>query len=168
MPPRAVKSTGCTTSTGPSRIMETLGLALIGIPISVWSLFTKRRFIGLGALSMAAPFIGNAFVPLPLGHRFILLTVFYLQVAVVWVLVAASPRMTTTPRTWSERLTGYGGSLLVAVTLGLSAYINIEDSWREFSKRSLGRRTRGARSCATRSASGRSRGRTRWCSATRC
>jgi hypothetical protein len=117
-----------------SRILQTLGLALIGIPISLWSLFTKRRFIGLGALSMAAPFIGNAFVPLPLGHRFILLTVFYLQVAVVWVLVGASPRMTTTPRTWAERLTGYVGSLLVAVTLGLSAYINIEDSWREFSK----------------------------------
>jgi hypothetical protein len=117
-----------------SRIMQTLGLALIGIPISLWSLFTKRRFIGLGALSMAAPFIGNAFVPLPLGHRFILLTVFYLQVAVVWVLVAASPRVTTTPRTWAEKLTGWSGSLLVAVTLGLSAYINIEDSWREFSK----------------------------------
>jgi len=117
-----------------SRILETLGLALIGIPLAIWSLFTSRRFIGLGALSMAAPFVVNALVPLPLGHRFILLTVFYLQVAVVWVLVAASPRVTTTPRTAGEKLNGWVGSVLVAVTLGLSAFINVEKAWGEFSK----------------------------------
>lgn len=115
-----------------SRIVQTLGLALLGIPISIFLLFTRYRFIGLGALSMGAPFVINAYVPLPLGHRFILLAVFYLQLAVVWLLVVASPKRDLAPLSWVDRSVGWLGAALVAVTLGASAYLNLDDAWRDF------------------------------------
>jgi hypothetical protein len=110
------------------RIFENFGLAMIGIPISLYLLFTRYRFIALGALSMATPFIVNAFVPLPLGHRFILLTVFYLQLAVVWLFVAASPKPGVVPCSRLDRASGLVGGALVALALGLSLWLNLADA----------------------------------------
>lgn len=108
------------------RLVETLGLALAGIPIALFSLFTRRRFIGLGALSMTFPFVANIFVPLPLGHRFFLLAVFYLQLALVWLLVAVSPGRDALQGAPSARVRAWAGAALVAVTLGGIGWHNVE------------------------------------------
>lgn len=73
-----------------SGLLRALGLALVGLPICLYLMIRRRHwFISLGAISMLTPFVINAYVPLPLGHRFILLAIFYLQVAVVWLLLKA-------------------------------------------------------------------------------
>jgi hypothetical protein len=114
------------------RIANSLGLALIGIPICAYLLFTRYRFIAVGALSMAAPFIANAYIPLPLGHRFILLAIFYLQLAVVWLLVAASPKWDLAPLSLSDRAVGWAGSALVTLVLGATASLHLDDAWLAF------------------------------------
>jgi hypothetical protein len=72
----------------PRALLSALGLsaiALLGLP---YFLVERRRwFVGFGALSMLLPFAVNAFIDLPLGHRFVLLAAVYLQVGVVWLLL---------------------------------------------------------------------------------
>jgi hypothetical protein len=57
---------------------------------------------------MGLPFVVNYYVRLPLGHRFLLLAIFYLQVAVVWLLLrftpgarAAGARLAQGPARWA-------------------------------------------------------------------
>lgn len=106
-------------------LLNTLGLALVGVPVALALLFRPRHwFIALGALAMLLPFVINMHVQLPLGHRFVLLAIFYLQVAVVWLLLALTPGAPNSPG-WLTR--GYRGivpSLLVAAVLGYCAWIN--------------------------------------------
>ena len=40
---------------------------------------------------MLLPFVGNAFVELPLGHRFVLLAIVYLHIGLVWLLLRLTP-----------------------------------------------------------------------------
>ncbi|MES1174463.1 MAG: hypothetical protein ABUL62_09040 [Myxococcales bacterium] len=76
----------------PKELLPALGLALLGVAfLPYFFLRWRRLFVGLGVLSMLGPFVLNAFIPLPLGHRFILLAVFFLHVAVVWLLMALTP-----------------------------------------------------------------------------
>jgi len=75
-----------------TQLSNTLGLCLLGV-IALPYFFLRRRrlFVGLGALSMLLPFVVNRFVDLPLGHRFLFLAIFYLQIAVVWLLLNLTP-----------------------------------------------------------------------------
>lgn len=99
-------------------LLHTLGLALLGLPISLYLMARRRHwFISLGALAMLLPFIVNAYVPLPLGHRFILLAIFFLQVAVVWLLLKLSPGSPETFRWLTAGRRGWFPSLLVASLL---------------------------------------------------
>ncbi|HEX3772892.1 MAG TPA: hypothetical protein VHV51_00440 [Polyangiaceae bacterium] len=72
----------------PQGLLSALGLSLIALLALPYFLAERKRwFIGFGAVAMLVPFGVNAFVPLPLGHRFLLLAIVYLQIGVVWLLL---------------------------------------------------------------------------------
>jgi hypothetical protein len=103
-------------------LTRTLGAALGGFPILLFLMARRRHwFISLGALSMLLPFVVNAYVPLPLGHRFILLAVFFLQAALVWLLLKLS---SGAPEAWSFVTSGWrrwvSGLLIASFLLTLS------------------------------------------------
>ncbi len=86
-------------------VMQTLGLAIAGLAAIVILLVKRRHlFIPLSALAMLVPFLLNFVTRIPLGSRFILLTVFFLQVGLVWMLLMVSPgyheRATPLRRPW--------------------------------------------------------------------
>lgn len=73
--------------------MKNLGLSLIGIPVVLFFVARGRHlFVVTGAVALGVPFLVNAYVPIPLGHRFVLLANLFLQIAVVWLLLRLSPR----------------------------------------------------------------------------
>lgn len=117
-----------------TRIAQTFGLALIGIPVAVYLLITRRHlFIPLGALSMAAPFVIHAYVPIPLGHRFILLVVFYLQLAVVWLLLRVSAPFA--PETQARApVARWIPAVSVGVVLVFGAWLNVERAITRFER----------------------------------
>lgn len=102
----------------PLRLAMALGLS--GITVLALPYFLLRRerwFVGLGALGMLLPFVGNAFVELPLGHRFVLLAIVYLQIGLVWLLLRLTPSYPDAFRFVRRRALGVISSLLVAATL---------------------------------------------------
>lgn len=101
-------------------LLMTLGLALGGAPIVLYLLARRRRwFISVGAIAMLIPFLVNAYRELPLGHRFVLLAIFYLQVALVWLLLKLTHGA---PEAWRALTSGsrkwFSGALVAAVLLG--------------------------------------------------
>jgi hypothetical protein len=68
-------------------------------------LWVRRQdvFAVLGALLMLAVFTASAFLPIPLGHRYVLLSVFFLQLALVRLLLNLTP-YAGAPGTWASRL----------------------------------------------------------------
>ncbi len=110
----------------PSELLNALGLSAVGLLALPYFLANRRRlFVGLGALSMLLPFAVNRFVSLPLGHRFVLLAIFYLQLAVVWLLLKltagsseASPLL---DRPWQKRC----GAAVVSVVLAVFVFHNL-------------------------------------------
>lgn len=98
-------------------LLHALGLALLGLPICLFLMASRRHwFISLGALAMLLPFVINAYRPLPLGHRFILLAVFFLQTAVVWLLLKLSRG---SPGAWRIFTVGFRGWVSGALVGGL-------------------------------------------------
>ncbi len=80
-------------------LLSAFGLALVGLAALPYFLLRRERlFVSLGALAMLLPFVVNAFVDLPLGHRFVLLAMVYLHIGVVWLLLQLTPG---SARAWS-------------------------------------------------------------------
>ncbi len=108
-------------------LIRALGTALAGLPICLYLILRRRHwFISLGALAMLLPFVVNAYRPLPLGHRFILLAVFFLQVALVWLLLKLSRGA---PEAWLFLTRGWRGwvsGAVVAASLLVPAWWNVE------------------------------------------
>ena len=102
----------------PLRLLMALGLS--GITVLALPYFLLRRerwFVGLGALGMLLPFVGNAFVELPLGHRFVLLAIVYLQIGLVWLLLRLTPSYPDAFRFVRRRALGIISASLVGLTL---------------------------------------------------
>lgn len=90
-------------------LLQALGVALAGLPVCLYLIVRRRHwFISLGALAMLLPFVVNAYLPLPLGHRFILLAIFFLQTALVWLLLKLSRG---SPEAWLALTAGWRGWL---------------------------------------------------------
>ncbi|MGC4087051.1 MAG: hypothetical protein QM756_03945 [Polyangiaceae bacterium] len=107
-------------------IVRTLGAALLGVPVALYLLVRRRRLlIPLGAISMLAPFVVNAYVPLPLGHRFILLAVFFLQLGVVWLLLRFTPHSPEAFGFVNHRLARWFFGAAVLGVLGVLAWFNV-------------------------------------------
>ncbi|HEY2408472.1 MAG TPA: hypothetical protein VGI10_20845 [Polyangiaceae bacterium] len=73
-------------------VLRLLGLSFLGLlALPYFFLRRARWFVGFGALLMLVPYAVNARIEIPLGHRFLLLAIFYLQVACVWLLLCLTP-----------------------------------------------------------------------------
>ncbi len=119
-------------------LARTIGFAAIGAYALLLAGFTGRhRFMLLSAVVMLLPFVVNATVEVPLGHRFILLAIPFMQMGLVWMLLKATPgyhegwwRLRGPP--WVRHLSALG----VAAALGTMVVVNVDradditHSWR--------------------------------------
>lgn len=73
-------------------LINALGLASLTVLALPYFLVRRARwFVSMGALSMLVPFVANAYIDVPLGHRFVLLAMVYLHVGVVWLALGMTP-----------------------------------------------------------------------------
>lgn len=83
----------------PEVVLSILGPALLGIFACLWLWRRgKRRFIVWGAVLMSIPYFLNFFFEISGAPQFLLFTVIYLQLAVVWVILAVIDAWRTEPR----------------------------------------------------------------------
>lgn len=102
----------------PQGLVKALGLSVLTILALPWFVLKRERwFVALGALSMGLPFVANAFVELPLGHRFVLLAIVYLHIGLVWLLLSVTPGFAGAFGFVRRRWAGVLTSLCVAATL---------------------------------------------------
>jgi len=102
----------------PRALLEALGLGAITLlTLPYFFLRRERWFVALGTLSMLLPFVGNAFVELPLGHRFVLLAIVYLHIGFVWLLLRLTPGHPGAFRFLRRRVWGVLSALLITATL---------------------------------------------------
>jgi hypothetical protein len=114
-------------------LLPALGLALLGVVfLPYFFLRWRRLFVGLGVVTMLVPFAVNAFVPLPLGHRFILLAVFFLHVAVVWIFMAMTPGSPEFARWLDRRWLRVPSLLVVWAVLLTFGYHNVQRTRQEW------------------------------------
>lgn len=86
-----------------SYLFQISGFALLAVPCFAYFVVVRRHlFLVLGTLSMLAVFVVSAFIDIPLGHRFVLLAMFFLQIGVVFLLLALTPRERPLP-VWARR-----------------------------------------------------------------
>ncbi|MBN2196419.1 MAG: hypothetical protein JW751_26645 [Polyangiaceae bacterium] len=127
-------------------LLRTIGFAVIGIhALSCFLYAGRHRFVVAGAAVMLLPFVANSFMKLPLGHRFILLVIPYLQIATVWLLLRATPGYSEgwwvlRGGLWRKVLS----SLCVAGMLGAMVYVNVSLAWRADHRKRDERRNRVA------------------------
>jgi hypothetical protein len=123
---------------GMGTLLGILGFCLLSVPLIPYFLLKRKQlFVPLGALAMATVFVASRFLPIPLGHRFILLTVFFLQVGLVWLLLELTPREAAG---WAARR-----PLRLAAAAGVGALLLFctVRNVREAIERFAGARTRG-------------------------
>lgn len=85
-------------------LLRILGYALLSVPVLGYFLWRRRHlFVPLSAALMFVAFGVSAYVPIPLGHRYVLLAVPFLQIALVWLLLALSPREARVRGPYSRR-----------------------------------------------------------------
>jgi hypothetical protein len=99
-----------------THLYDILGYCLLSFLILPY-LWVRRQdvFVVLGALLMLLVFTLGAFFPIPLGHRYVLLAVFFLQLALVRLLVTLTPRAPAPGSPFARRLPRLGAGALVAV-----------------------------------------------------
>lgn len=102
----------------PIALLSALGLAVLPLLALPWFFLRRERwFVALGTLSMGLPFALNAFVELPLGHRFLLLSMVYLHIGLVWLLLCLTPGYAGAFGFVRRRVGGFVSALCVAATL---------------------------------------------------
>lgn len=122
----------------PDKMLDIVGLCLLValvIPYFVWR--RKHLVVPLGALAMLAVFTVTAFVDIPLGHRFILLATFFLQIGLVWIFLGLlppiEPRARAAPRVRYARI---AGAVAAAVLLLFMVVSNVEAASERFEGKS--------------------------------
>jgi hypothetical protein len=102
----------------PSGLLQSLGAACITVVcLPYFFLRRTRLFVSLGALGMLVPFVANVFVEVPLGHRFLLLAIVYLQIGLVALLLRLTPGHLGALRFLGRRALAVISALLVAALL---------------------------------------------------
>jgi hypothetical protein len=122
----------------PEKMVDIVGICLLVVlvvPYFVWR--RKHLVVPLGALAMLAVFALTAFVDIPLGHRFILLATFFLQIGLVWIflelLPPLEPRSSETPLLRYARVSG---AVATVALLGFMIVSNVETAWERFDGKS--------------------------------
>jgi len=114
-------------------LRQILGHALLAVPCLGFFVVVRRHlFVVLGTLAMLAVFVGSALVPVPLGHRFVLLAVFFLQVALVYLLLALTPRGDAWPGHPRARLAAALGTGLFLAYLVVANVVEARERFAEF------------------------------------
>jgi hypothetical protein len=120
----------------PEMMFHVLGfglLAVLAFPYFVWQ--RKLLVVPLGTLAMLGVFAVSAFLDVPLGHRFILLSVFFLQIGLVWLLLELLPPRPNGPSTPPlHRAAWIGGAVLAGgllVTMAVSNALEARDRFKE-------------------------------------
>ena len=114
-------------------VRQTLGLAALGVPCILYLAVRRLRlFVVLGFASMIVPFLVGIYVQIPLRHRFILLAVFYLQIALVWLLLVFSGREAQLGTTTPQRR--YAGAAIAAGLLVYAAWSNLAAAAERFAE----------------------------------
>ena len=104
----------------PRLVVIILGPALLGVPVCLWLLARREYlFIVAGAAAMSVPYFGHLFFEVPLAHRFLLFIVFFLQLALVWLILRVIDNWRTTPRAVTDSLAMW---ITVAALVGIGAY----------------------------------------------
>lgn len=90
-------------------------------------LWVRRQdvFVVLGALLMLAVFAVSALLPIPLGHRYVLLSVFFLQLALVRLLLDIAPGAPAGAAPPSRRRLRLAGDAGVFALLAYMAWSNV-------------------------------------------
>jgi hypothetical protein len=125
----------------PEMMFHVLGfglLAVLAVPYFVWR--KKLLVVPLGTLVMLGVFAVSAFVDVPLGHRFLLLSVFFLQIGLVGLLLELlPPRPSETSAPPLRRAAWIGAAVLAAALLAVMTVTNVIEARDRFK----GRRTPG-------------------------
>jgi hypothetical protein len=107
-------------------LVRILGYCLVSLPVLGYFAWRRRHlFVPLSAGLMAAAFALSAYVPIPLGHRYVLLAMPFLQIALVWLLLVLSPREARVRGLYSRRWVRIVSGALVSVFL---AYLTISNA----------------------------------------
>ena len=121
----------------PKMMFQVLGfglLAVLAFPYFVWR--KKLLVVPLGTLAMLGVFTVSAFLDVPLGHRFILLSVFFLQVGLVWLLLELLPPRPSDASTPPLRRAAWiGGAVLAGGVLVTMAVSNVLEARGRFKER---------------------------------
>jgi hypothetical protein len=121
----------------PEMMFHVLGfglLAVLAVPYFVWR--KKLLVVPLGTLVMLGVFAVSAFLDVPLGHRFILLAVFFMQIGVVWLLLELLPPRQSDPSGSPLRRAAWlGGAVLAAGLLATMAVSNVLEARDRFKER---------------------------------
>jgi len=118
------------------RLFGILGYALLVVPAFPYFFWRRKQLVvPLGTFAMLGVFATAAYLDIPLGHRFALLAVFFLQVGLVWLLLGAlgSPKREPSERglSYAARLSGaFAAAALLAVML----VTNVTDAQTRFAR----------------------------------
>jgi len=102
----------------PNELFQILGFSLLAVPCFGYMVVLRRHlFVVLGTLAMLAVFVGSAWFDVPLGHRFVLLAIVYLQIGLVWLFLRLTPGYPDAFRFVRRRALGIVSVSLVAALL---------------------------------------------------
>jgi hypothetical protein len=118
-------------------IFHVLGFCCLAVPAFPYFFWKRTQlFVPLGALAMLSVFAVSAFVDIPLGHRFLLLSVFFFQVGLVWLLLQVLPPRASAPsETPFRRSATVGAAVLAAGLLVLMTISNVVVARERFADR---------------------------------
>jgi hypothetical protein len=124
----------------PEMMLDIVGFAIVGVALIPYFLWRRKQlFLALGPLPLLAVFLANAFVQLPLGHRFILLATFYFQASLVWLLLRAVSADTLTPAWWKKPAVRAAVASIIGVFFLCVAYDNVKEAQKRFTRAMLER-----------------------------
>jgi hypothetical protein len=116
------------------KIFDIVGFCVLVLPVIPYFAWRKRHLVvPLGALAMLAVFALTAFIDIPLGHRFILLATFFLQIGLVWIFLGLLPPIEPrAPEAKTLRYLRIAGAVTAAALLVFMIVSNVEAAWERF------------------------------------
>ncbi len=114
----------------PDMIFHVLGFALLAVPLFPYFVWKRKQLIvPLGTLTMLGVFGVSAILDIPLGHRFLLLAAFFLQIGLVFLLLELlPPRAGILSQPPLRRAAWLGAAVLAGCLLAFMAIANVVEA----------------------------------------